>query len=176
MLSAMVHRLRGAVSLREMTEKKPICIHFNDVISESIKLLEPDTKDLNVDIEFHPEKNVQPVKADFVEMQQVVVNLIRNACEATAASDGSKTVYVRSENAGADVVTTVEDQGVGIAQSEIPQLFDAFYSTKSRGMGMGLAISRTIVENHGGSISARSADSTIFTVKVPAIEVQNVVL
>jgi PAS domain S-box-containing protein len=89
---------------------------------------------------------------DQVQMQQVLINLMRNAVEAMAASPGTRTLSVSARADGDVVQVEVSDTGPGIGNPE--QMFDAFFTTKQSGMGMGLAVSRSIVESHGGRLWA----------------------
>jgi signal transduction histidine kinase len=95
-----------------------------------------------------PEREVT-VQADAAQLRQILWNLVRNAIQASSA--GSE-VRVRVERRGADVVIEVSDEGQGIDDATIDQLFDAFFTTRTHGVGMGLAVVRRIVEDHGWRI------------------------
>jgi two-component system sensor kinase FixL len=97
-----------------------------------------------------------PVLVDRVQIQQVLINLIRNAIEAMAENGGGE-ITIRSVPRDGNAVVSVRDTGPGIDQSVADQLFQAFVSTKGSGMGLGLSICRTIIEAHGGRISANKA-------------------
>jgi len=97
--------------------------------------------------------------------------LIRNAIEAMATVKGDRLLQVRAERYGSDaVVVMVEDSGPGIDPKQLDSIFDAFVTTKPDGMGLGLAICRTIIERHGGQLSALPAHSqgSIFRIVLPA--------
>jgi signal transduction histidine kinase len=98
------------------------------------------------------------VTGDRVQLQQVVVNLIMNAVEAMSGlQDRAREIAIRTLYAGGDEVqVSVQDSGIGLDLAGKDKIFDAFYTTKSVGMGMGLAISRSIVEHHGGRLWAVS--------------------
>ena len=98
------------------------------------------------------EPGVPSVAVDQVQMQQVLINLMRNAVEAMAASGNGKSLNVRASSDGDSVRIEVRDTGPGLDDSE--KIFDAFFTTKESGMGMGLAVSRSIVELHGGRLWA----------------------
>ena len=104
-------------------------------------------------------------------LQQVLLNLIMNALDAmNSVSDRDRRLMIRSELlASGDVRVAVEDSGTGIDPSHTDRIFEAFFTTKSYGMGMGLSICRSIVEAHGGSLSAapRSPHGTIFYMQLP---------
>ncbi|MGZ5228257.1 MAG: ATP-binding protein, partial [Burkholderiales bacterium] len=93
-------------------------------------------------------------------MQQAILNLVMNAVEAMAfIADRARVLQVRSEkHESAGVLVTVEDAGTGINKEDLHRIFEAFYTTKSEGMGMGLSICRSIVEAHGGRITASRAN------------------
>jgi len=142
--------------LREMTRKGEITkVRFipDDVIKEAGALASVGARaGLKLQYDF---RNGLPVMGDPIQIQQVLINLIRNACDAVA--DGSdQNVRVVSQIAGDDTLISVEDNGPGISPDNLPNLFKAFFSTKDDGMGVGLSISRTIIEAHGGKIWAEN--------------------
>jgi signal transduction histidine kinase len=100
--------------------------------------------------------NLPLVRGDRVQLQQVILNLIINGLEAIAKSkDGVRELTVSSDRNGANHVSiAVRDSGEGLDYANIERVFDAFFTTKPDGMGMGLAISRTIIESHGGRLWA----------------------
>lgn len=98
------------------------------------------------------------MEADPVELQQVMLNLIINAVEAmSGVEDGDRNLLIETtrDNSGG-VMVQVRDSGVGIAKEDLDHIFDAFYTTRLEGMGMGLSICRTIIETHGGRLWATS--------------------
>ena len=100
-----------------------------------------------------------PALGDRIQMQQVILNLILNAIEAMTAINGPRELHIGTTIQAPDrVVVSVSDTGAGFATGDLERLFDAFYTTKPEGMGMGLSICRTIVEAHGGRISALRND------------------
>jgi signal transduction histidine kinase len=111
------------------------------------------------------------VRADRVQLQQVILNLIMNAIEAMSASDaGSRRLLVSSASAESnDVSVEVQDSGPGLPAASVEQIFQAFYTTKPAGLGMGLSICRSILEAHGGQLRAAGRDPTgaIFTFTLP---------
>ena len=109
----------------------------------------------SVALEMELSNAVRPlVFADRVQLQQVVLNLVMNAVEAMSEmSDGPRELLIRTRvNASGEIVVAVQDSGPGIAPENLGRLFTPFYTTKPQGMGMGLAISRSIIEAHGGRL------------------------
>jgi C4-dicarboxylate-specific signal transduction histidine kinase len=119
-------------------------------------------------LEVRIEPGVPPVAIDQVQMQQVVINLMRNAVEAMAGSPGARTLSVRASADGNVARIEVRDTGRGLEDAN--KVFDPFFTTKENGMGMGLAISRSIVESHGGRLWAEQNDdggaTFVFTLPV----------
>jgi signal transduction histidine kinase len=96
------------------------------------------------------------VSADAIQLQQVILNLIKNAIEAmSAVENGSRVLELKTELGEAEnLLITVQDSGPGIDAENIERIFDRFFTTKSRGMGIGLSICRSIIEAHGGRLWA----------------------
>src|SRR5262249_48234125 len=111
------------------------------------------------------------VTGDRVQLQQVILNLLRNACDAmTDVHDRPRELMIRTERDGNDRVRlTVQDAGTGLPLQGLASLFDAFYTTKSGGMGIGLFVSRSIIERHGGRLWAQPADGpgATFSFSIP---------
>jgi hypothetical protein len=106
------------------------------------------------------------VRGDRIQLQQVILNLLMNGAEAMASTEGQKDLLVMSS--GADdghVLVAVRDRGTGVEPENIHKIFDALFSTKNAGMGMGLSISRSIIEAHGGRIWAELNDGPGLTVQ-----------
>jgi PAS domain S-box-containing protein len=145
-------------------------VGINDVISDAVVVISAEALQRNVALQIELEEDLPPVLADRVQLQQVILNLIINAIEAMSTVDGRRELTVVS---GKDpqglIYVAVRDTGPGVPQELHSKLFDAFYSTKSDGMGMGLAISRTIVEAHGGRVwvSSNEPQGSIFWFSLP---------
>jgi signal transduction histidine kinase len=108
------------------------------------------------------------VLGDRVQIQQVLLNLVHNAIESMVdVADGAKRIAIRARRDGAEMLIEVSDQGCGL--TDPAAVFEAFYTTKASGMGMGLAISRSIVEAHGGRLwaSANQGLGTTFSFTLP---------
>jgi C4-dicarboxylate-specific signal transduction histidine kinase len=149
----VIRRVRALAS-NASTQEAPLDI--NDVISEVIALmqLELDRHRVAPRMELAPALPV--VLADRVELQQVIINLVMNGIDAMEPiTNRRRELVIGSRRDKADqILVTVEDCGVGISAENADRLFNAFFTTKSDGMGMGLRISRSIIEAHGGRLSA----------------------
>ena len=101
--------------------------------------------------------SLPPVDGDRIQLQQVVMNLLMNGIQAMSAVTGRpRELQIRSREHGSDqILVAVEDSGIGIDPGNVDQVFDAFFTTKPDGIGMGLSICRSIIEQHGGRICAK---------------------
>jgi signal transduction histidine kinase len=107
------------------------------------------------------EPNLPAIEADPIQLQQVLLNLVINAFDAMhdTAVPHRKVVIATERNADGAIRTSVRDYGVGIPEEARERVFEHFFTTKPKGLGMGLAIARSIVESHGGTIAAENVDS-----------------
>ncbi len=151
--SAVIARIRAFLKKKpaEMSE-----VNLNEVIHETVALAGRELFENGVRIECQLTQPLPLVLADRVQMQQVLLNLIMNAVEAVAANDDqARLIHIDSRvDESRDVLVAVRDMGAGLG-SEPNRLFTPFYTTKANGMGMGLSISRSLVEAHGGRLWAR---------------------
>ena len=129
---------------------------MNQAIREVVALAEDEVRRNGVALRTELAGDLPPILGDRVELEQVVLNLIVNAIEAMSAiADRPRELVIRTQSGEVDQVrVTVQDSGIGLDPQSMGRIFDAFYTTKSQGMGMGLAISRSIVESHGGRLWA----------------------
>ena len=137
-------------------------LDLNKTIREVLALVGDEAKRNSVVIQTRFGDDVFPVLGDQVQLQQVVLNLVMNAIEAMSkANDRARELVITTRNVDANrVQVTVEDSGIGIDPQMIDKVFDSFYTTKAGGMGMGLSISRSIVQSHGGRLWATAKDGT----------------
>jgi signal transduction histidine kinase len=135
-------------------------LDINDAIRAVIALAEDDARRSGVTLRVDLAEDPLPVIGDRVQLQQVILNLVVNGVEATSSvTDRAREVQIRSRRHESDqVLVLVLDSGTGIEPGNLDRIFDTFYTTKPQGMGMGLAISRSIVENHGGKLRAIAND------------------
>lgn len=143
--------------IRAMVEKAPaqmVRLDINDALREVLRLALSQAEKHGVTLESYLDPDLTPVWADRVQVQQVILNLLMNGIEAMAGTpDGLRRILVVSSRPdGATVQVSVQDRGPGVDPAQLDRLFDAFYSTKPQGLGMGLAISRGIVQAHHGRL------------------------
>ena len=143
----------------------------NDLIREVLAFTRPEIQRHRVTVQTELMEKLPPLLADRIQLQQVMRNLIMNALEAMdAVTDRAPVLTVKSTAHDSEsVLITVEDSGTGIEPKDMRRIFDSFFTTKPRGMGMGLAICRSIIESHGGSLSAspNHPHGTVFRVILP---------
>lgn len=165
----------GAVisRIRRFLKKEPspaASLDINDVIREAVALTGAEVAKRRTALRMDLEAGLPPVRGDRIQLQQVIVNLIMNGVEAMAAAGGAKELLVVSQasqepGSHAGVLVAVRDTGIGIKPEDTQRIFDAFFTTKSSGMGMGLSISRSILEAHGGRIWAEPNQGPGLTVR-----------
>ena len=134
---------------------------LNELVGQVLELCGADLRLADVGLELNLDRTLPSILIDPVQVQHVILNLVRNALESMARNADRRrllTIQTGQNPAGA-VELTVVDTGPGIAVGEIEKLFEPFYTTKQGGLGLGLAISRTIVETHGGRMTARRVES-----------------
>jgi signal transduction histidine kinase len=148
--SEIINRLR---SLYKKDPPKRELVAINEVIGEMVQLLRGEANEYAVSIRTDLAANLPEIRADRVQLQQVLMNLMLNGIEAMKDTGGVLTVRSLLREDG-QVEISVNDTGPGLPLSKADQMFDAFFTTKPQGSGMGLAICKTIVESQGGRIWA----------------------
>ena len=150
--SAVIARIR---SLVKKTPSRSDWVDLNEVIDEVLALAQNEARRHRVSLNRQLKQDLPRVRGDRVQLQQVVLNLIMNGLEAIARNkNGARELSVSSDVDQEHVIIAVRDSGEGVDAANLERVFDAFYTTKPEGMGMGLAISRTIIESHGGRLWA----------------------
>ena len=130
-------------------------VDLNEVIQEMVVLLRAEAMRHSILVRTELEAGTTPVMADRVQLQQVLMNLMLNGIDAMKDADGARELAIKSQLAQDDhVLVSVSDTGLGLPPQQADQLFHAFFTTKPHGTGMGLSISRSIVESHGGRLWA----------------------
>ena len=161
--SEVIARIRTLV---KKTPPRKDRVDLNEVIIEVLALAQNEARRNRVSLKRELKEDLPLVRGDRVQLQQVVLNLIMNGLEAIARSkDGARELSISSaQDDKNNVVVAVRDSGEGLDAANLERVFDAFYTTKPEGMGMGLAISRTIIESHGGRLwaTANSPKGAVF--------------
>ena len=150
----VIHRLRG---LLKKGEPQTHCddVDLNEVIGDVLKLMRSDLINQNVTVDTNLAQNLPTVAGDRVQLQQVLLNLMLNACEALSNHNSSeRQLLIASKSENGEVRVSVADRGGGIPEKKPEQVFDRFFTTKKEGMGLGLSICRTIINAHKGEIWA----------------------
>jgi signal transduction histidine kinase len=150
-------------------------VDVSDVIQEMVVLLRSEASRYSVSILTELSVDLPRVMADRVQLQQVLMNLMLNGIEAMQDTKSEGQLTIRSlRGEGGQLLISVSDTGVGLPPEQADQIFNAFFSTKAQGTGMGLSISRSIIESHGGRLwaTSNSERGTTFNFTLPATEVQ----
>ena len=167
---AVIQRVRG---LSRKADAQKVPLDLNEVIGEVTVLLRRELAVQRVTLRLELEPSLPQIMGDRVQLQQVIINLVMNAVEAMqTAPDGENSLVVRSCRAAQGVIVTVKDNGIGISDETKSRLFDAFFSTKPNGLGIGLSICRSIVEDHEGKLSAANnagEPGATFKLELPSV-------
>ena len=163
----IINRIR---SISKKGESNRQLVDLNEVVLEIIALLRTEAQRYSISIRTDLQPNLPRAMADSVQVQQVLMNLIMNSIDAMKDVDRLREIFVKSqiiENRKA--IISVSDTGTGLPPERAEQIFDAFFTTKAHGIGMGLRISRSIVESHGGQLWAvsNSLHGTTFSFTLP---------
>ena len=170
--SEVIHDLRG-LAQKAPSRQEPV--DMNDLISRTLTLVNTEMTLNQIELQTELAVDLPSVLGDRVQLQQVLLNLIMNAIEAMSSiTSHARVLTIRSERrqATATVAVEVRDSGIGLDPQRADRVFDAFFTTKPQGMGMGLSICRTIISAHGGSLSnTNNADhGASFEFALPAHE------
>jgi signal transduction histidine kinase len=151
--AAVIHRLRALVSRGELAH---VALDINDVVAEVAQLVRSDVVLRKIPMAVHLAPGLPAIRGDRVQLQQVVLNMVLNGLEAMVEANGrERALALRTTRTGdAAVMVTIEDSGIGIDVEDVERMFEPLYTTKPEGLGMGLAIARTIVQAHGGQLHA----------------------
>ena len=163
----IVSRLR-TMARRESSRLEPV--NINNVVRDVLALVQHEIRFAGTQVTLALRDNLPMLESDRVQLEQVVLNFVRNAVEAMEGIPTDKRhLQISTYTHKGDLVLTVSDRGVGIAREAMEQLFDSFFTTKSGGVGLGLSISRSIIEAHGGRIVVENVagGGARFTVYLP---------
>jgi PAS domain S-box-containing protein len=167
--SEVIGRIRGLLR-KDALEKS--ALNINDVSRETLAITGHELERQRIQVHTELVDGMPAVLGDRVQLQQVILNLILNAIDAMVDADRARTLTIRSHLDGPDsIVLEVSDCGRGFAPGSENRIFDAFFSTKAAGLGMGLSVSRSIVEAHGGALraTANAGPGATFFLTLPVI-------
>src|SRR5271166_2607658 len=166
--------IRRVRALAKKTDAMPAPLPINEVIDEAILLLRHEVLSHRALLRVELASGLPLVHVDRIQLQQVIINLVMNGMEAMApVTDRPRELKIRSQREAEAVLVAVQDCGVGIDPEHVDRLFNAFFTTKPSGMGMGLSICRSIIEAHGGRLwASRNADGAgaTFQFTLPAYQ------
>ncbi len=168
--SEVVSRIRAF--FRKATPQR-VRVNINQLIEDVIAMVPSELRRNRVQVRTELADNLPGVAGDQIQLQQVLLNLVVNAIEAMSTVNGPRELLIRSERyESGSVLVAVQDSGVGFDEKSAAQLFDAFFTTKPQGLGMGLSISRTAIEAYGGRLWATANDGNGATLQftLPAID------
>ena len=167
----VIRRLRLLLKKGEVRQQP---LDLNDVVQEVLKLIRSDLVNQSVVAHTELATDLPPVKGDRVQLQQVLLNLVMNACDAmNGNAPADRQLVVRTELcADKNVRVSVADGGVGLAPDKLEQVFMPFYTTKPHGLGLGLSVCRTIITAHGGNLWAANGEArgAVFNFTIPSLE------
>lgn len=170
----IIHRIKNFVRKGKLFYES---IAINKLIKAMVELMRPELETANISIEFQLANDLPSIEADRVQLEQVILNLLRNAMEAMQAPDiVERHLFITTLRQDDKTINIcIKDTGIGLTLGVIDKLFEPYYTTKPMGMGMGLAICRSIIEAHGGSLEAvnnqDSGCSFNFTLPISVMEV-----
>jgi C4-dicarboxylate-specific signal transduction histidine kinase len=165
--SEVIVRIRSLIN--KATPEKA-SIYINEVIEEIAALAEGQASKNTVTLVLQLAPDLPAALGDKIQLQQVILNLIVNGIEAMNSVSGLRELRIKSRMQNDEILVSVHDRGIGVSQELMPRLFEPFFTTRSQGIGMGLPISRSIVESHGGKLWAESTlnQGSIFQFTLPA--------
>ena len=154
-VAEVLRRIREFIRRREPERK---LVNLNSIVSDALQFTRLERRPQRVAVVLRPDRDLEPVEADGVQITQVLMNLLSNAVNAVGSveQESPKITITTLMNADGDAEVTIADNGPGISAEDLPRIFDRFYTTKSSGLGLGLPISRSIVESYGGHLSCDS--------------------
>ena len=164
----VIRRLRALLAKHQPVQQP---FDLNTAMSDVATLLRPEARQREVRLDVVPTAPAAVIVGDPTQVQQVLINLALNAMDAVVdLPDDRRTITMAAQRSATGVLITVRDRGRGIGLDEMPKLFESFFSTKPKGMGLGLSIVHTIVEAHGGRVWAENAPDggAAFHVELPA--------
>jgi signal transduction histidine kinase len=167
---AIIHRVRDFV---RKDRARAECLNLTSLAGETLEFVSSEARGKGVRVAVETIDNLPPVRADRIQIEQVLLNLIFNSIDAMQqARSKARQVTIRFKALEGKVRVTVADTGPGLGKDVVEHIFEPFYTTKDKGMGMGLAICRSIIEAHSGRLWADSASGSgaVFHFTLPVDE------
>jgi two-component system, LuxR family, sensor kinase FixL len=150
--SQVIHRMRDLLKKGEVHFE---VLDLGAIVADVVRLLRSDLVLRGVSVSTDIPPRLPRIRGDRIQLEQVLVNLVTNACDAmTGTPDGDRLLALRASNGRDRVCVSVTDNGCGMTAAELDRLFQPFVTSKANGLGLGLAVSRTIIAAHGGRLSA----------------------
>jgi two-component system sensor kinase FixL len=143
---------------------------INQIISNTLLLFEFEIKRMNIELNFYPIESLRSLYVDEIHIQQILVNLVKNSIDAiTLAGQQDGRIEIRIKKVASDVLISVSDNGPGVPALNRSRLFESFFTTKPKGVGLGLSICKTIAGAHGGSLKYKEPKNggSKFTLSLP---------
>lgn len=170
----IIRRLRRFVRKGELQRQR---LHLNDLVDEAIQFVAPEARERNVRLQIELAAQLPPLELDAVQIQQVILNLMRNALEAIYEDPGEQPLLiVATQRIGDTVEVAVSDSGAGLRPDVAADIFEPFVTSKPNGLGMGLSICRSIVDAHGGRVwTTPNSDRGVtfhFSLPLPPVQQQ----
>jgi two-component system sensor kinase FixL len=164
--------IKGLRSFFRKSEVEKNPLYLREVVTDVVRMVRSDSLLRNVSLAFEAPAARMRVAGDRIQLQQVVLNLVLNAFDAVSEKEDLREVSISMRADKDEVRVAVRDSGNGIDPLAIAHIFEPFFTTKPKGMGMGLAIARSIVKAHGGEISARRNPDrgSTFEIVLPALQ------
>lgn len=165
---SVIRHLRDLIQKQE-THQIPVDVPV--IIDTAIRLIHGDARKMNIDIQTRVARNLPQVRGDRIQLEQVLLNLLRNAMEAVAAGGAERTVIIQADHRSDRIELSVADRGMGLDAHIAANLFEPFLTTKSSGLGVGLYLCRSIIEAHNGRIWHQPNDpqGAIFHISLPVL-------
>jgi len=164
--------IKGLRSFFRKSEAAKGPLYLGEVVAEVVRMVRSDSLLRNVSLAFETPAARRRLAGDRIQLQQVILNLVLNAFDAVSKQEDLRQVSITMSEDQNEIRVAVRDSGEGITPVAMPQIFEPFFTTKPKGMGMGLAIARSIVKAHGGEISARRNPDrgSTFEIVLPALQ------
>ena len=164
--------IKGLRNFFRKSEAEKTPLYLREVVADVVRMVRSDSVLRNVSLAFEPPAERIRLSGDRIQLQQVILNLVLNAFDAVSENEDLREVSVSMSANKDEVMVAVRDSGNGIDPVAIEHIFEPFFTTKPKGMGMGLAIARSIIKAHGGQISARRNQDrgSTFEIVLPALQ------